>query len=112
MQLITPKKYDLMKLANINNIFSFQDNTKNSKKIFNTAKNNVWFEFRSIYCSLGLYSTITIQIISEKLSLCQKLKDYEKAFIFLKKNPQAKDISMEIDIDENCYIEFYLTEIK
>jgi len=103
-------RYSLSKLANTIRFFNLLDNEKESKKLFK-IKDDCWFEFDCFINNSLILHEITIRIISKKRSLYQRFKDYERAFVFLKKNKWIGDINMEIEssnIDEleECKIRF------
>ena len=110
MFLSTNYRYSLSKLANITRFFYLLNNEKECKKTFK-VKNDCWFEFCEFIDNGFILHEITIRVISEKRFLFQRFKDYERAFVFLKKNKWVGDMSMEIESDnidelEECKISF------
>ena len=110
MFLSTNYRYSLNKLANTMIFFNLLNNEKKCKKTFK-VKNDCWFRFDYFVNHSLILHEVAIGVISEKRFLYQRFKDYERAFVFLKKNKWVGDINMEIkssNIDEleECKISF------
>jgi hypothetical protein len=110
MFLSTNYRYSLNKLENTTRLFNLLNNEKECKKTFK-VKDDCWFEFDYFADNSLILHEVTIRVISEKRFLFQRFKDYERAFVFLKKNKWVGDVSMEIKSDnidelEECKISF------